>query len=157
MEYTNILMPPQIHVCRIDCIKLLCKYQPIQKKHDGFVSKPSCLFGAGGGTPRPKSRRKRRLASEWRLRAHISPNVGSRPPWQQKRAAQAALFVWCRRWDCRRAACVRPCQSGCADACLLGVSRISPGEFSSSPHSKKAQHPQGVLCFLVPAVGLEPT
>jgi len=38
------------------------------------------LFGAGGGTPRPKSRRKRRLASEWRLRARISPDVGSRPP-----------------------------------------------------------------------------
>ena len=57
-------------------------------------------------------------------------------------------FFWCRRWDCRRAACVRPCQSGCADACLLGVSRISPGGFSSSPHSKKTQHPQmGTVLF----------
>lgn len=61
------------------------------------------LFGAGGGTPRPKRRRKRRLASEWRLRARISPNVGSRPPWQTKKSSTGCSFCLCLhpRFDTR--------------------------------------------------------
>ena len=50
------------------------------------------------------------------------------------------------------------CQSGGANACPLGVSRISP--WVRSPYrrqQRKSRAPVWVPCVLVPAVGLEPT
>ena len=43
---------PQWHFAYLSKVRKVLWHKGLnkKKKHDGFVSKPSCLFGAGGGT-----------------------------------------------------------------------------------------------------------
>ena len=89
------------------------------------------------GHLRAKCRHKWRLRSGMRLRALISP-VGS-PPHRRRTKV---------RWDCRKAACVRPANQAALTLALLGSHGSHPGfAVPTVGNKEKAGYPYGYPAF----------